>query len=248
MVPELDFNHREKQPTLADQINVAIDAALAAENQSRPQRDYLGGSRLGDVCARRLQYEYLKLPRDPGREFTGQSLRIFAAGHMFEDLAVEWLSKVGFDLRTRNRSGEQFGFSAAGGRVQGHIDGVIVAGPGGMAVPALWECKSANAKNWRDIAKRGVVASKPIYAAQIALYQAYLGLTEAPALFTAVNKDTCELWHEAVPFDGALAQRVSDRAVQILAACDAGETLPRHTADPQHFECGFCAWKERCWS
>lgn len=117
MVPELDFNHREKQPTLADQVNAAIDAALAAENRSRPQRDYLGGSRLGDVCARRLQYEYLKLPRDPGREFTGQSLRIFAAGHMFEDLAVDWLRKAGFDLRTRNRGGEQFGFSAAGGRV-----------------------------------------------------------------------------------------------------------------------------------
>ena len=75
-----------------------------------------------------------------------------------------------------------------------------------------------------------------------------LQLWYTPALFTAVNKDTCELWHEAVLFDGALAQRVSDRAVQILAACDAGETLPRHTADPEHFECGFCAWKERCWS
>jgi hypothetical protein len=131
--------------------------------------------------------------------------------------------------------------------VQGHADGVVVAAPNGMAIPALWECKSANAKNWRDIVKRGVRVAKPIYAAQIALYQAYLGLTEAPALFTAINKDTCELWHELVPFDGALAQASSDKAVQILRACDAGELLPRHTADPEHFECRFCAWKERCW-
>ena len=244
----LDFNHREKPPAFVDEVNACIDKALVAENATRPQRDYLGGSRLGESCSRRLQYEYLKAPKDAGAGFSGQSLRIFALGHVLENLAIEWLRKAGFDLRVRNRQGEQFGFSAAGGRVQGHADGVVVAAPNGMAAPALWECKSANAKNWRDIAKRGVTLAKPIYAAQIALYQAYLGLTEHPALFTAINKDTCEIWHELVPFDGALAQAASDKAVQILRACDAGEQLPRHTADPEHFECRFCAWKERCWT
>jgi hypothetical protein len=244
----LDFNHREKPPAFVDEVNALIDRALVAGNSARPQRDYLGGSRLGESCARRLQYEYLKVPKDEGADFSGQSLRIFALGHVLEDLAIDWLRRAGFDLRTRNRHGDQFGFSVAGGRVQGHADGVVVAAPNGMAVPALWECKSANAKNWRDMVKRGVRAAKPIYAAQIALYQAYLALNEAPALFTAINKDTCELWHELVPFDAALAQATSDKAVRILRACDAGELLPRHTADPEHFECGFCAWKTRCWA
>lgn len=248
MADVLDFNHREKPPSFCDGVNARIDAALVAENATRPQRDYLGGSRLGDICSRRLQYEYLKAPRDPDGGFSGKSLRIFALGHVLEDLAIEWLRKAGFDLRTRNRHGEQFGFTVAGGRVQGHADGVIVAGPDGFAAPALWECKSANAKNWREIAKHGVAKAKPVYAAQIALYQAYLGLTETPALFTAINKDTCEIWHELVPFDAALAQSCSDKAVTILRACDAGELLPRHTSDPEHFECRFCAWKARCWS
>lgn len=243
-----DFNHREKPPSFADTVNARIDTALVAEQAERPQRDYLGGSRLGDICQRRLQYEYLKTPKDPGAGFSGKSLRIFALGHVLEDLAIAWLRKAGFDLRTRNRHGDQFGFSAVGGRVQGHADGVVVAAPNGMAVPALWECKSANAKNWREIAKHGVEKAKPVYAAQIALYQAYLGLTEAPALFTAINKDTCEIWHALVPFDAALAQSASDKAVTILRACDAGELLPRHTADPDHFECRFCAWRERCWA
>jgi hypothetical protein len=248
MTDVLDFNHRENPPSLCDGVNTRIDAALVAENATRPQRDYLGGSRLGDICLRRLQYEYLKAPRDPDGGFSGKSLRIFALGHVLEDLAIEWLRKAGFDLRTRNRHGEQFGFNAAGGRVQGHADGVVVAGPDGFAAPALWECKSANAKNWREIAKHGVAKAKPVYAAQIALYQAYLGLTETPALFTAINKDTCEIWHELVPFDAALAQSSSDKAVTILRACDAGELLPRHTSDPEHFECRFCAWKAGCWS
>jgi len=248
MTEVLDFNRREKPPSFCDAVNARVDAALVAENATRPQRDYLGGSRLGDICSRRLQYEYLKAPRDPLGGFSGKSLRIFALGHLLEDLAIEWLRKAGFDLRTRNRHGEQFGFTAAGGRVQGHADGVVVAGPDGFAAPALWECKSANAKNWREIAKHGVAKAKPVYATQIALYQAYLGLTETPALFTAINKDTCEIWHELVPFDAALAQSASDKAVTILRACDAGELLPRHTSDPEHFECRFCAWKARCWS
>ncbi len=244
----LDFNHREKPPSFADGVNDLIDRALTDDNLRRPQRDYLGGSRLGDACQRRLQYEYLKVPKDEGAGFSGQSLRIFALGHVLEDLAIDWLRKAGFDLRTRDRHRDQFGFSVAGGRVQGHADGVVVAAPNGMAVPALWECKSANAKNWRDIAKRGVVKAKPVYAAQVALYQAYLGLTDAPALFTAINKDTCEIWHEPVPFDAERAQAASDKAVRILKACDAGEQLPRHTADPEHFECRFCAWQDRCWA
>lgn len=244
----LDFNHRPKAPTFADTLNERIDAALVTENEDRAPRSYLGGSRLGDPCARRLQYEFLCLPRDPDGRFSGQSLRIFAVGHSLEDLAVEWLRKAGLDLRTRDRAGDQFGFSVAGGRVQGHIDGVIVAAPIDMALPALWECKTANAKNWREIVKRGVVAAKPVYAAQIALYQAYMGLSDAPALFTAINKDTSELWHELVPFDGALAQACSDKAVRILQACDAGEWLPRIAAEPGHFECAFCAWKQRCWA
>lgn len=244
----LDFNHRPKAATAAEAVNALIDAALVAEDGTRPRREYLGGSRLGDPCTRRLQYEHLDVPRDPGTEFSARTLRIFAVGHVFEDLAVGWLRQAGFDLRTRSRAGEQFGFSVAGGRIQGHIDGVIVAGPGLVAVPALWECKSANAKNWRDIARRGVTLAKPVYAAQIALYQAYMGLADAAALFTVVNKDTSELHHELVPFDGALAQATSDKAVRVLQACDAGEWLPRVTAEPGHHECTHCAWQARCWS
>jgi len=33
----------------------------------------------------------------------------------------------------------------------------------------------------------------------------------------------------------------------ILKAAEAGELLPRHTADPEHFECRFCTYRNRCW-
>ena len=82
-------------------------------------------------------------------------------------------------------------------------------------IPALWENKALGAASWKEVVKSGVVLARPVYAAQIALYQAYLDLPN-PALFTALNRDTWELHCELVPFDAALAQRCSDRAVQVV--------------------------------
>ena len=166
----LDYNH---SASFADALNVRIDAVLEAEDAARPTRAYLGGSRLGVPCERALQYEYAQAPKDDGADFDGKTLRIFAAGHVFEDLAAGWLRAAGFELYTNrgNRpDGGQFGFSVAGGRIRGHVDGIIAAAPEGTlsAVPALWECKSLNARSWKDTAKRGVAVSKPVYAAQIA--------------------------------------------------------------------------------
>jgi hypothetical protein len=250
----LDFNRRT---TCADQINALIDAAIETERGAAPARAYLGGSRLGAPCERALQFEFTGAPKDEGSHFKGRTLRIFEIGHALEDLAIRWLRAAGIDLYTRkgNRpDGDQFGFSVAGGRIRGHVDGIIASVPSalGLAVPALWECKTMNAKNWRETVAKGVVVAKPIYAAQIALYQAYMeaqvpGISQNPALFTAINKDTAELHHELVPFDAALAQRMSDRGVRILQATDAGELLPRIATSRDFHECRMCAWADRCW-
>jgi len=247
----LDFNHRLK---LHEQIGNLIDAALTRNRDSEAPRRYLGASRLGVTCERALQYEYLRTPVDSGREMPGRVLRVFEVGHALEDLAIRWLRLAGFDLYTRKASGGQFGFSVAGGRIQGHVDGILNAGPSdlGLRCPALWECKTMNDKSWRDTVKHGLAQSKPIYAAQIAVYQAYMegsipGISSNPALFTAINKDSQEIWFELVPFDGGLAQRMSDRAVRIITATDTGELLPRHATTPTHFECKFCPWQDRCW-
>jgi hypothetical protein len=247
----LDYNHTAN---LADNINARIDEALVSEHARQPERDYLGASRLGVACERALQFEYAHAPKDDGRAFTGRTLRIFAAGHLFEDMVIGWLRKAGFDLLTQKPSGEQFGFSVAGERIRGHVDGIIMDAPDNIlaGVPALWECKSLNARSWRDTVKRGVSISKPVYAAQIAIYQAYMetsvpGISANPALFTAINKDTAELYHELVPFDGALAQRMSDKAVRIIRATQAGDLLPRIATSPDFHECRFCDWQNRCW-
>jgi hypothetical protein len=227
-------------------INALIDAALETEHRSKPARDYLGGSRIGDPCARRLAYEMTLTPVDDGKGFDGRLLRIFDAGHQFEDLTIRWLQAAGFDLHTRGGDGRQFGFSTAGGRIRGHIDGVIVGGPEvGISWPALFEHKALNQKSWTDLVKRGLRQSKPLYFAQCQLYMAYMGLDLA--LLTAMNKNTQELYHEIVPFDPADAQRLSDRAVDILRAVEAEELPPRIANTPDFHLCRKCPYAWRCW-
>jgi hypothetical protein len=247
----LDFNHRVK---FHERITGLIDVALMKERRQETPRTYLGASRLGVVCERALQYEYAAAPVDAGREFPGQLLRVFAVGNSLEVLVVLWLRMAGFDVRTVSEQGQQFDFEVAGGRIAGHCDGIVMSAPPelGLTGPMLLEIKTMNAKFWRECSKKGVAVAKPVYAAQMALYQAYLseswpGLANNPALFMAINKDTQELWFELVAFDGALAQRMSDRGVRVITATQAAELLPRTFNDPAHFECRLCAWQERCW-
>ena len=248
----IDYNHGSglvyggQNQNPAQTINDLIDAALVARNRKQPARDYLGGSRVGEPCARRLVYEYANTPPDEGKAFGGGILRIFDAGHTFEDLSIQWFRLAGFDLRTNKRDGSQFGFSVAGGKLRGHIDGVIVGGPDiGVRWPALWEHKALNAKSWSDLVKNGLQISKPVYYGQVQLYMAYMEL--AVALFTALNKDTEELYHEIVPFDAAEAQRLSDKAVAVIRAAESSELLPRIAARADFYLCRMCPYAERCW-
>ena len=243
----IDFN---SSSSVSGQVSALVDAGLQQTRSTQTPRQYLGASRLGAACERALQYEFADAPVDPGRETDGRLLRVFERGHVIEDCMVGWLRAAGFDLRTRNDAGEQFGFSALDGRLQGHVDGVLVAGPDlgfGCGYPALWENKCLGSKSWRELEKNRLAVAKPIYAAQVAVYQAYLELHEHPAIFTAINADTMEIYTELVPFDAALAQRMSDRGLRVISATEAGELLARGFHDPTHFECRMCAWQDRCW-
>lgn len=235
----LDFNHRPKPgvPT-PEQLDEAAQSLASAP------RAYLGGSRLGEECARKLQYEY----QGGAIKMTAKTHNIFAAGHASEDAVAVLLKKI-FDLRTAKANGHQFGFETAGGRIKGHIDGVICGGPDDLGpYPYLWEAKAVNNKGFNALVKHGVAKERPVYAGQIATYQAYMHLTDNPALFSVMNRDTGEVHFERVPFDAKLAQECTDRGVQVITATKAGETLPRPYPSDDFFKCKFCDFRERCWA
>ena len=233
---------------IIDAISAELDKAIIEKNSERKKRTYLGGSSLGESCSRKIQYRYLGTESDEGRDFTANTLRIFQFGHEIEDSVADWLKNANFDLRTEDKNGEQFGFSIADGEIKGHIDGVICGGPVEMGYPCLWENKSANDKKFREFMMKGVARTNQVYAAQIALYQAYMNLTEHPCLFTVLNKNTSQIYYELVPFNKSLAQEMSDKAVNILDATKAKETLPRVAYSRDFFDCKWCEFQDRCWS
>jgi len=257
----LDFNSHSgwvpggrRTVGVADEINERIDFHLVTENQKQTRRRYIQASRIGEDCTRMVQMEYMGLPYDADKEFTGKTIRIFNRGHDGEDKVAKWIVSAGYDLRVMSNAGRQYGFTSLDGNFSGHIDGVIVGlksaqySTTALKVPALWEHKTLGQKSWNEVVKQGVQIAKPVYAGQVAIYQGYMpGLSDNPALFTAMNADTQELHCELVPFNASLAQDLTDRAVNIYRDTKAGEMLPRVAGKPDFYICKMCNFQKGCW-
>jgi hypothetical protein len=221
-------------------LNQSINALIeAAEPSSENYRLYLGASSIGTECLRKVQYSWMCDPVLPAR-----TKDIFARGHYFEELTRQHLIRAGFKFAPK----EQLGFVSADGLFRGHADGVVTgkAEEVALEVPCIWENKCLNAKGYRTIERDGLIGLYEVYAAQVALYQAYLDLTN-PALFSVINADTCERLFFLVPFNAQLAQAFSDRAVTVIQATRAGELLDRITDDPEDWRCRMCSFRSRCW-
>jgi hypothetical protein len=241
----LDFNTSALRRSAAvEDIHTAIDAALIKGAQTERRRTYVGASSIGGGCERRIQYEYLQTSPDPDYVPEARTQRIFARGHMTEELAVKWLRDAGYDLRTHKPDGGQFGFETANGRFKGHVDGIVMAGPG-IKTPCIFEHKAVGSKSWKAMEKNGIEKSSPQYADQLAIYQAYMKLTD-PALFMATNCDTMEIYLELVPFDTKRAQEASDRAVAIILDSEAKALRPKASDDSQFWLCRNCQFRGRC--
>ena len=252
----MDFSPA-KFEAFSDAFEVNLDAACQATNSKQTPRTYLGGSRLGIECERALGYEFHHVEKDAGREFSGKIIRVFDRGHDTEIRMVEYLRAAGFTLLDVRPDGKQFGFYTArdpatgNPRIAGHCDGIITAAPQwfydqGGKTPCLWECKALNNKSWNDTKRKGVKTSKAVYYVQMHIYMAYLEITESPALFTAMNGDTGEVYAELVPFVALDAQAASDRGVRVVTAPNP-ESLPKIAKESTDFRCKFCDWSQRCW-
>ena len=221
-------------------LNIAVNALIEQASQRAHANDqprpYLGASLIGDECARKVQFEWMV----SGTVISARVRSIFARGHYFEAESRAQLIAAGFVFA----SPDSLTFTAADGLIAGHADGVIIHAPQvselRLAVPAVWEHKALNAKNYRAVERDGLAKVFPRYAAQVALYQGFLELVN-PALITLVNADTCERLHFIVPFDAVLAQEASDRAVDIIEATRAGELLPSLDPDHEDFRCRMCS-------
>ena len=241
--PEKSFNNEEAV--------WAIGAALQSERAKQPARQYLGASRWGHHCERALGYEYHGVSRDNPTEpqFKPEILRIFDMGHDAEARMAEYMRMAGYIIQTHKPDGGQIGFSVCDGRLAGHCDGIITDGPdlalSGAELPLVWECKALNNKSWNDTVAKGVKVSKPLYYSQMQTYIAYLDLKGY--FFTAINRDSGEVFVEIGAPDMRQAQQDSDKALRVIQSGNP-EELPRCASDETDWRCRFCDYAKRCWA
>lgn len=239
----------------AEAFEAHIDAAQEAVRMGETPRGYLGGSVLGNECERQLAYQFHQCPVDEGRHFKGKTLRIFDMGHDAETRMAEYLRLAGFTLLTERRNGKQFGFGLVWSDerncylISGHIDGVVTEGPDGLGIkyPCLWENKGLGNKKWSRVKREGIMAADYVYYTQMQTYMAYLELSENPGLFTAINRDTGELYAEMVTFAPNVAQKASDKGVRIIES-NSPEELPRIAKERTFYRCKWCDYQDRCWA
>lgn len=235
---------RMRRMTGTTEISELVDRAALEKSARERRRQYVGASAIGGPCERQTQFEYMGALPDADWQDNPRMVRIRKRGHVYEDEAISWLTDAGFKFKPIE-PGKQLRFVAAEGEFSGGVDGVIEDGPIDLPYPFLWEHKALGAKSWGEIDRRGVRKAKPVYAGQIATYQAYLEL-ENPCLFQATNMDSMRIIFEWVPFDADLAQRLSDRAVEIILDTRAGILRPRISNDRTKYPCMFCRFKNNC--
>lgn len=224
-----------------------LDAAHQAKNAEQTPRQYLGASAIGGECERQLAYSFHMTPKDEGSTFRGNTLRMFDMGHDGEERMAAYIRAAGFTLQTHKEDGRQIGISDAEGKFKGHLDGVIHAGPDipGLKYPCLWENKALGSKTFADFKRNGLKDFKPTYYAQVQIYMGYHGLESC--LFTALNRDSGEVWVELVKFHARDCQDYIDRAVRIISSKNP-EELGKAGKGADDFKCKFCDYRRRCHS
>lgn len=202
-------------------------------DRREPARGYLGGSELGEKCARRL---WLSFRWCGGEAFEGRILRLFGTGDIAEDRLIQELVDIGVRVE-----GRQHEVVFALGHGKGHADGVVLGLEEAPKTWHLFECKTHNAKSFKDLVAKGVKESKPKHWAQM---QVYMGLMDLKrAAYFAVNKDTDDIHLERVEFDKAAFAELMQRADGIVYS---DEPPARLSADPTYYECKFCPFHAQC--
>lgn len=238
----LDFNSRS---ALSDRMNYLIDTATVREDKPR---NYLGASIVGHTCERHVQYHLLAARGEVERkEFPPRILRIFDRGNLYEERVRAWLIQAGFIF---GRGSSQKGFTDFDGQFGGHVDGILTGFRSGstcpITLPALWENKCLGSKGWKKLESEKLKAYSSTYYAQVQIYMHYLGLSRC--LFTAINADVMEIYHELVEYDPMEAELYRSRVQQIIVASDEGRLVARCSSDRNFYICKWCDFAGRCWA
>ena len=207
-------------------------------SRKNAHRPHLGGSQIGNECARALFYQF-RWAWSP--DFPGRILRLFETGDREELRVVQNLKDIGLQVwEVDPETGKQVSATAHGGHFALSLDGVVL-GLKESTKPHVFECKTMNTKGFNDMKSKGCQISKPVYWAQMQVGMHLCDLERA--LFVVICKETDEIYMERVRLDKAEAMALIAKAGQIIFA---EEPPARLSDDPSFWLCKFCSYHPVC--
>ena len=221
------------QPTTVQKIYEHYEASR--DNGHRP---HLGGSQIGNPCARSLWYQFRHAST---QSFEGRMLRLFETGDREEGRIVANLRAIGVEVwEVDPETGKQINYTACGGHFGLSLDGIGIGFPESEQ-PHTLEFKTMNDKSFAQTKNKGVRISKPIYWAQC---QVGMHLAKIDrCFFFAVNKNNDEIYAERIRRDRAEGAALISKAEMIVF----DEKPPTRIADdPSKFACRFCNYIPIC--
>lgn len=213
----------------------AIDDGYNKETRERA-REYIGASIIGTPCDAMLAFNLRGFPND---EPDARLKRIFALGHILEDVVVADLKKKA-DVRVWEvdaLTGKQHTYEAWGGHIVCHMDGHIELDDGVLRV---LEVKSMNDASFSKFKKSGVKHSHPRYFGQV---QMMMGMSDIPeTLFIAVNKNNSEYHAEIVEYDEFEYAHIRERIERAITG-----KARKVSTDSTDWRCRGCFKASVCW-
>jgi len=211
-------------------------------------RTYLGMSGIGGECMREQWYgfHWCSEKKHPRRV-----QRIFERGDWEEQRLIRDLTEIGVECYRLDKIGNRIPITGAPGEKQeevigfarhcmGHTDGRCMGVPDAPKAEHLSEFKTANDKNFKLFAKKGVEEAHPTYYGQMQRYMHGLGLTRA--LFAVTNKNDESRYWERVPYRKDFAEDLERKEQHIVMSDSPLDKI----GGPTWFKCKWCDQKEIC--
>src|SRR5665213_2664884 len=230
---------------LPEPLSHTVLAIWQAYESKPPHSDSLGVpmSQVAEPCERKIWYALRWA--SPPEHITGQKQRRFDTGNIEEDRLLTDLENAGLIVeRLDPATGKQFRVSLADGWLRGKMDGRATNVPEAPKAVHVVEVKSHNDKSFKDLVKKKLEASKPDHYGQCQAYMKAESLTRC--LYTAVNKNTDEIYTERVEYDHAYAVRLEAKVERIVRTDVAPPKLFEDVTSKAAFPCTWCAARPQC--
>ncbi len=202
----------------------------------------LSASKAGFPCLRNLWYTVNGFA---GSENDTHTQRIFDVGTCLEPVIVDWLRWDGW-LVDYNPGSQQAALEVSipvkGGKLTGHHDCIISKG---NVQNALVDIKTMNDRAFNHWKHNGTLNSKPQYVVQLHVYA--MGLTllgkEIERLgIVGINKNNSEMFIDFFPFDGFIAESITDKAERLFALSEP----PKLNCPSETWACNYCEYSSTC--